>query len=491
MRLSKLIENLERQVVYEKEDWDREIVELCFDSRQARTDSLFFCLTGGSLDGHNYAKESISHGAVAIVTEQRLSVSVPQIIVDDTRKVLSILSNRFYGNPSERLSVVGITGTNGKTTTAYMLASILNASGRKTGVIGTLGIKYNGKEFPCDLTTPDPVFLHKTIADMFLDGVRFVVMEVSAHALYYQKTYGIFFSACIFTNVTQDHLDFFPDMLSYERAKKRLFFDKIPPLAILNGDDKIGRKWGEELLKEDGKNTTLFYGISEPADAFALITEENLAGSDCLFNINDEICRVKLSMVGRHNVYNALAAATCAIELGVGAWDIEKGLSSLNGVRGRLEKVANYDGAEVFVDFAHTPDGLEKSLSALRRHCKGRLFCLFGCGGNRDKTKRPIMGQTVAKNCDFSILTSDNPRYEDPLDILSDIEKGHRRFSNKYVIVPDRERAIEYALEHLRERDVLLVAGKGGERYQEIMGIKYDFDDNDIIAKILKRKESF
>lgn len=494
MRLSKLLENLsEREIVYSGKHWEREITELSFDSRRIKQGALFFCLTGGNADGHDFARFAVKNGAVAVVVEKplyALPVSVPQIVVENSRKALSKISSRFYGEPCEHLRVIGITGTNGKTTTAHMLASILQASGKKTGVIGTLGAKYDGREYPCDLTTPDPIALHKLFADMFLSGVEYVVMEVSAHALHYYKTDGIFFTACIFTNCTQDHLDFFSDMESYKSAKKRLFSNENCPLAILNGDDETGRKWGEErLLTATEKEKTYFYGITEPADAFAVVTNERLNGSEFVLNVNDEICRVSLSMTGRHNVYNALAAATCAIALGVEILWVEKGLNALKVVKGRLERVSTYQGAEIFVDFAHTPDGLEKSLSALERHCKGRLICLFGCGGNRDKGKRPIMGQTVAKKCAFAVLTSDNPRYEDPLDILSDIERGYRRFSGKYVIVPNRERAIEYAIEHLREGDVLLVAGKGGERYQEIMGIKYEFNDNDIIEKIVKNKE--
>jgi UDP-N-acetylmuramoyl-L-alanyl-D-glutamate--2,6-diaminopimelate ligase len=207
-----------------------------------------------------------------------------------------------------------------------------------------------------------------------------------------------------------------------------------------------------------------------------------------MFNINDTLCRVTLSMTGRHNIYNALAAATCAQALGISANSIASGLTAMKGVLGRLQFIAKINEANIFVDFAHTPDGLKQSLSALSEHCKGRLICLFGCGGNRDKSKRAIMGETVAKYCDFAVLTSDNPRFEDPLDILSQIEKGYRRYSSKYIIIPDRAIAIDYALEVLMPNDILLVAGKGGEEYQEIMGIKYPFSDNDIIEKLVLKK---
>ncbi len=492
MRLSKLIEGLsEREMIYTGQDWDKEITGVYMDSRQCKVGGLFFCLTGGNADGHLYAQSALQKGAAALVVERKLDVDVPQILVKNARKALAVIGGRYFGDCHEHLRIIGITGTNGKTTTAHMLANILQAAGKNVGVIGTLGAKYAGKEIDCGLTTPDPIVLHKLFADMFLQGVEYVIMEVSAHALYYDKVEGIAFSACIFTNCTQDHLDFFSDMESYKSAKKKLFAHKNCLLALMNSDDETGREWGQERLSnEKNGGTTCFYGINDPADAFAVITEERITGSDCLFNIEDEICHVRLSLTGRHNVYNALAAATCAMKLGVSAKEISQGLCALKGVCGRLEKVASYQGAEIFVDFAHTSDGLEKSLSALRAHCKGDLVCLFGCGGNRDKSKRPIMGATVANNCDFAVLTSDNPRYEDPLDIISGIEKGYRRVSSKYVIVPNRERAIEYAIERLRAGDVLLVAGKGGERYQEIMGIKYECNDNDMITKILKKKGS-
>ena len=224
------------------------------------------------------------------------------------------------------------------------------------------------------------------------------------------------------------------------------------------------------------------------ADAFAIVTDESLSGSACMMNINDTLCRVSLRLLGEHNVYNALAAATCAVELGVSARHVAAGLNGLKEVEGRLQRIGCFQGGEIYVDFAHTPDGLQRTIDTLKKHCKGRLICLFGCGGNRDKTKRPIMGEIVAKKADFAILTSDNPRYEDPLDIIAGIEKGYRRFSAKYVIVPDRKRAIDYGIDILQNGDVLLVAGKGGEQYQEIMGIKYPFNDHDIIAKTLFEK---
>lgn len=485
MRLSKLAKSLKDGCVVFEGEWDREISALTIDSRKKLKNSLFFCIKGENTDSHLLAREAVENGAVAIVTERELLIDVPQILVKDTRKALGILSSIFYGEPSKRLKVIGITGTNGKTTTSYMLASILQSAGKSVGVIGTLGVAYGRKKFSSDLTTPDPIALHSIFSDMLVCGVEYAVMEVSAHALYYHKTAGVEFCAGIFTNLTQDHLDFFEDMPAYKSAKSRLFCPEVCPIAILNGDDEVGREFGD-MRKEQGE--TVFYGLQTPCDAFAVLTDERLQGTECLLNIDDKLSRITLSMVGKHNIYNALSAAACASALGVSVHAISQGLTQIQGVKGRLQRAGSYHGGEIFVDFAHTPDGLSKCLDALRPYCKGRLITLFGCGGNRDKTKRAPMGETVAKKADFAVLTSDNPRYEDPLDIISEIEKGYRRYSVRYVVVPERKRAIEYALEFMRKGDILLVAGKGGEEYQEIMGIKYPFNDQATIENLLEKK---
>ncbi len=486
MRLSKLLVGIEGELLYASEKWEREITSLATDSRSLAPSSLFVCLVGENADGHDYAKEGIRNGAVAVVTQRRLALSVPQFLVKDTRETLGLLADLFYGSPSKRLSVVGITGTNGKTTTSYMLEAIFKEQGKKTGVIGTLGVRYNGKEYPSDLTTPDPVELHATLAEMERYGVEYVFMEVSAHALYYKKTAGVRFRACIFSNLTQDHLDFFGDMQAYKNAKMQLFLPERCPLAVLNGDEETGREIGKNRQLLGAK--TFFYGLNTPVDAFAVITDERLQATECMLNINDKLCRVRLSMSGRHNVYNALSSAALAVELGVSPAAVARGLTKLKGVKGRLQRIPLDDGYNVYVDFAHTPDGLIKSLDTLRGYCKGRLVCLFGCGGNRDRGKRAMMGEVAAKRCDFSVLTADNPRYEDPLDIILEIERGYRRFSTAYVIVPNRKQAIFYALEGLQKGDILLIAGKGGENTQEIMGIKRPFDDQAIVEEFFKEK---
>lgn len=456
---------------------------LCDDSRCVKHGDLFFCKKGANFDSHTLASEVLKKGAVAVVCERELAIPAVQIVAKDCREATALIANEFYARPAEKLKIIGITGTNGKTTTAYMLSSILKRAGKSVGIIGTLGVYYAHKKIAPELTTPDPLFLQETLADMAALGVEYVVMEVSAHALHYKKDAGIHYAACIFTNCTQDHLDFFSTMRRYSETKKTLFTVEKCPLAILNADDPLGLEIGEEFAGE-----TLYYGLETPAHAFAVITGESLHGTELMLNVKDRLKRVSLQLAGRHNVYNALAAATCAQALGFTMTQISSGLSTITRVKGRLEAVEEWNGAKIFVDFAHTPDGLQNSLSALKRHCRGKLVCLFGCGGNRDKEKRPLMGEAVAKTADFAILTSDNPRYEDPMDIISGIEKGYRPVSTKYVIVPERERAVEYAIGMLKEGDILLVAGKGGEDYQEIMGIKYLLNDNDLIKKTIKEK---
>ena len=456
-----------------------EVTGVCADSRILNRGEVFVCYTGGNVDSHIYAAEAFERGAAAIVCQRRLDLPLTQVIVEDGRAAMAPLSRAFYDYADKKLSIIGVTGTNGKTTTTYMLKSIFDAGGYKTAVIGTLGVAYGDKFISPELTTPDPIFLHSVFADMVQCGVKYVFMEVSAHALYYGKVDGLHFAAAVFTNLTQDHLDFFGDMRTYAQAKKKLFQKDRCDIAIVNSDDAFSA----EIIKCGCK--VLSYGLENPADTFAIDLSESIDGSDFVINLSDELYDIHLNMPAIHNVYNALAAATCAHALGVNIDTIARGLAALKGVNGRLEKVAEYNGGRIFVDFAHTPDGLEKSLSGLRKLCDGKLYCLFGCGGNRDSSKRPLMGEAAAKNSDFLIVTSDNPRFEDTYDIISQIEPGIQKVGTPYVTISDREMATEYAINLLQKGDILLVAGKGGETYQEIMGIKHSYNDNTIIKKIL------
>lgn len=477
MQLGKLLKYIQTEEVLG--DTNIEISALCTDSSKAAKNVLFFCYKGVNHDSHTDIDEAVKNGAVAVICERKLDCPVTQIIVKDGRAQIARVARAFYGFPDKKLKIIAVTGTNGKTTTTYMLSSIFKADGKSTATIGTLGISYGEKFISPELTTPDPVYLHHVFADMVAAGVEYVFMEVSAHALYFDKIYGLTFEAGIFTNCTQDHLDFFKNMKDYAECKKLLFKEGRCHCAVINSDDGLGI----ELLSE--VKNPISYGLKNPADVFAIDISEKIDGTTFVLNLFDELYEVKLCLPALHNVYNAMAAAACAKLFGVKINIIAKGLNSLKTVEGRLEKVARYNGAEIFVDFAHTPDGLEKSLQSLKKLCKGRLFCLFGCGGNRDATKRPLMGSVAAKYADFLIITSDNPRYEDPFDIISDIEKGVKPYRVKYVTVTEREIATEYAISLLADGDILLVAGKGGEHYQEIMGIKHSYNDNRVIKNII------
>lgn len=458
---------------------DVEISGLCADSRKVKKGDLFFCYKGEKFDSHSCAAQVAAAGAAALVCEKKLGCPLPQIIVPDGRAAVAKAARAFYGEADKKLKLVAVTGTNGKTTTTYMLDSIFRTAGKKCAIIGTLGISYAGRFIAPELTTPDPVYLHSVFRDMVDCGVEYVFMEVSAHALYFDKIAGLKFEAGIFTNCTQDHLDFFADMKEYAAAKKKLFEGGRCRFSVLNSDDAAGR----EIARFAPSPVT--YGLKNPADVFAVDVEERITGVSFVLNLFDELYEIRLKMPAVHNVYNAMAAATCAKLLGINIGTIAGGLSSLKSVPGRLECAGSFNGAHIFVDFAHTPDGLEKSLQSLKKLCKGRLYCLFGCGGNRDRSKRPLMGEVAAKYADFLIITSDNPRYEDPFDIIREIEEGVRPSGKAYITVTDRETATEYAVHLLKEGDVLLVAGKGGETYQEVMGIKHSYNDNTVIKNII------
>ncbi len=475
MKLSELVKELPIKRI----TGDCEVYSLCTDSRVAGEGDLFFCYKGTQRDSHDDAVSAEKSGAAAVICEREVRVSCPQVIVPDGREAMARIAAAFYGHPERKLKIVGVTGTNGKTTVAHMLFRILTEAGEAAGLIGTLGARYGCKKIAPALTTPDPVFLFSILADMEKEGITHVVMEVSAHALYLKKDCPITYEVGIFTNFTQDHLDFFKDMKSYGEAKKQLFLPSRCRYAVLNADDVFSRRLAERGVP------CIFYGLDNPADAFAVVKSENIRGSSVLINVEDELCKAEIRMTGRHNVSNALAAACAAKRLEIKPAAVARGLSYEEGVDGRLEWTASFRGADVFVDFAHTPDGLEKSLSSLKEHCGGKLVCLFGCGGNRDASKRPIMGATAALLCDFCVITSDNPRYEDPCKIIGEIEKGYRSVSSSYVAVEDRKKATEYALKILSEGDVLLVAGKGGETYQEIMGIKHAYNDKAVIKSCI------
>ena len=477
MKLSNLIKNVKTKEIIGTTDV--EILSLSIDSRDIDKKSLFFCIKGENFDGHDFVLQAKTYGAKAIVCERRLDTSLTQIIVDNVRSTMSYIMANFYNNPQKKLKIIGITGTNGKTTTSYMIKHVLDAYGISAGVIGTLGIKYNDTFLSPSLTTPDPITLFKVLNDMVNAGVTVVIMEVSAHASKLKKLDAITFYAGVFTNLSLDHLDFFITMENYKNAKLAFLNEKRCKYLVVNTDDVVGR----EILGTTNK--VISYGIENPSDVFAINLTPDACGESFVVNLFDKIYDVKLKVFGKFNVYNALSSMIVCSMLGVPTDKIIEYISTFLGVQGRVERL-KFDKKTVFIDYAHTPDGLKKAIDAVLPYTVNRLICLFGCGGNRDKEKRKLMGEISAKNADFSIITTDNPRFEEPMAIIKEVEKGFSGITDEYVLIEDRRDAIRYALKIAKDGDTVLIAGKGGEKYQEILGVKKHFDDKEIVEEFFK-----
>lgn len=480
----RLLEIINKVNVIDKINFcDFDIEEICDDSREVYKRCLFFAIKGNNTDGNKYIDEAIERGAVAVVTETPCLSNVCQIIVKDIKIAMAEMASNFYKPKGKRVKVIGVVGTNGKTTTTFMLKSILTKAGYNTGVIGTLGAFYLKAEVAPELTTPNAIGFFELLCNMANAGVEYAVVELSAHAIEQKRLGNLKFECLIFTNCTQDHLDYFKDFGVYEKTKMSVFNGKNCRFAVVNSDDLTGRK----ILKEN-KVKIFTYGIYNPSDVFAINVNNDIKGVSFVINAFDDIDNFYYGSAGLFNVYNALAASTCASVIGVSTSDIKEGLKDIKCVPGRMEFVENFNGANVIIDYAHTPDGLENLLKTVKEITKGRVVLVFGCGGNRDKEKRPIMGEIAGKYADFTVITSDNPRYEEPYFIISQIEKGLRKHSLSYITIQNRKMAIGYALTKLKSGDTLVVAGKGAEEYQEIMGIKSRFSDKeeikDNIAKI-------
>ncbi len=481
MKLKELIKGVKVNEIIGKNDL--EIGSVQTDSNRACKNSLFIAIKGNDYNGADFIRQVESAGATAVVTEEKINTSITQVIVNNCREAVSLIADNFYQNVSKKMTLIGVTGTNGKTSTTHLISQILNNLGEKCGVIGTLGVFYGNNYLEPTLTTPDPLILNKILYDMYNDGYKTVVMEISAHAIYYKKINNLKFKVGIFTNCTRDHLDFFKDYAVYKEVKKSFFESDLCEYAVVNVDDEVGG----EIVKS--RKNTVTYGIDNPADVFAMDIVENEDNSNFILNLFDEVFFVKTKLLGKFNVYNLLSSATACALTGQKIIKIGEKLKSLNGVKGRIECV--FDGDfKVFIDYAHTPDGLENILSTLRKITKNKLICVFGCGGNRDKGKRKEMGKISGKYADFTVITSDNPRFEEPMDIIFDIEKGIISTTKQYVIVQDRYLAIEYALNMALPNDVIVIAGKGSENYQEILGIKRPYNDKDTVKEILRRKRN-
>lgn len=476
MKLSKLLEDVE--IIEIVGNTEKEINEIIIDSKLVVKNSLFVCLSGEKFDGHDYVGQAERYGASAVVVERKVQTNLTQIIVKNSRQVLPLLCSAFYENCDKKLKLIGITGTNGKTTTAHLIYQTLKYADKRCGVIGTIGIYYNDKFIEANLTTPDPPELFKILYDMYNAGIEIVVMEVSAHAIFLEKIYGMNFKIGVFTNLSLDHLDFFENIEKYKESKLKFFRNNFCEYIVTNSDDETGR----EIISLNKK--TFSYGLENPADVFAIDLLSDKSGTQFIINLFDYVYQVKINLIGEYNVYNSLASATCGAILGIKPQKIMNALEKVKPISGRLEKVYD-DKFTVYVDYAHTPDGLEKSLTTLKKLAKKRVICVFGCGGNRDKSKREIMGNISGKYSDYTIITSDNPRFEEPMEIIKEIEKGVINSCGNYLIIQDRYEAIDYVLKHAKKEDLILIAGKGCEKYQEVFGIKKMFNDKDTVIEIM------
>jgi UDP-N-acetylmuramoyl-L-alanyl-D-glutamate--2,6-diaminopimelate ligase len=494
---------------------DPEIRRVSYDSRRVEPGDLFACLPGLKTDGHRFLGDALARGAAAVLLErpEASPLSVPALLVPSAREAMAWAAAALHGYPSRRLTLVGVTGTNGKTTTTYLVEALFRAAGRKTGVIGTLGARIGDRALPGDRTTPEAPDLQALFAEMGAEGVSAASMEVSSHALAQHRTLGAEFDAGIFTNLTQDHLDFHESMEAYFEAKTILFRDyparsAKPFIAVINADDPYGRRLAAEL----GRVVT--YGVTDPAAQVRAADVRALpAGISFTLRLGEESpIPVRLSLGGHFNVLNALAAAAAGWALGIPAGTIGAALESVLGVPGRFEAVREGQEFAVIVDYAHSPDGLENVLRAARALEPARLLLVFGCGGDRDRTKRPLMGALAAEHAAIAFVTSDNPRSEEPSAIIADILAGVRqvlgarcsvlggevtdpcptgpstehRAPSTVVIEPDRRAAIEAALRAARAGDLVLIAGKGHENYQIFADRTIHFDDRETAREILR-----
>ena len=430
-----------------------EVRDLVYDARDATPGAAFFAVPGARVDGHDYAAQAVSNGAVALVVERSLSVGVPQLIVADTRSSMAVAADEFFGRPTEQLQVAGVTGTSGKTTTAFLLYAILAAAGRRPGLLGTVEARVGGERRGVVRTTPEAIDLQRTFREMIDAGDRSCAMEASSHASELHRLDRVRFSVLVFTNLSQDHLDFHGDMESYFRAKRRLFADGVP--AVVNVADEYGRRLAAEL-----------------PDAITFSGHDAAVLGD-----------IDVKLRGRFNVENALGALFAARALGIADDAIKRGIESVRGVPGRFETVDEGQPFTVIVDYAHKPDALEKVLRAARELARGRVIAVVGAGGDRDPGKRPLMGRIASELADVAIVTSDNPRSEDPLAIIDAIVAGA---TSGVDVEPDRAAAIGRAVEAAREGDVVVIAGKGAEQGQQLADRTIPFDDRDAARNALR-----
>jgi UDP-N-acetylmuramoyl-L-alanyl-D-glutamate--2,6-diaminopimelate ligase len=461
------------------------ITGLCYDSRRVDQGDLFFAVPGAISDGTRFAPAAIERGAAAVMTERPLHLDVPEIVVRDARRGMARIAATFYGHPGDDLTLLGVTGTNGKTTTVFLLESILRVAGFVTGLIGTIETRVAGHARPGVRTTPESVDLQALLADMRAQDVDAVAMEVTSHALALSRVEGLTFAAAAFTNLTQDHLDFHGDMDAYFEAKRSLFVAERSRRAAVNVDDPYGRQLYASLAIP-----CMGFGTSNDADLRATGVDVSPSGTEFIAVVDGRELKIATSLIGAFNVSNCLAAAATALQAGIEPGAIEEGIAALQAVPGRFEAVDAGQPFAVVVDYAHTPDSLENVLAAARRlaqRSEGRVICLFGCGGDRDRGKRPVMGAVAARGADVIVVTSDNPRSEDPEAIIAAIVAGvvSVRPDGPDVVLADRREAIARALSMARPGDVVVIAGKGHETGQQFKDHTIPFDDREVARTLL------
>lgn len=455
-------------------DVDIEVSGISYNSRLTKPGDVFVAVTGFKTDGHKYAKSAVENGAVCVVCEHEIEgVDVPCIIVENSRSALAEMACNFYGNPTKKLKLIGVTGTNGKTTVTYFVKSVLEANGEKVGLMGTNKNMIGNMDYHTERTTPESLEMQEFFSDMVKEGCTYAVMEVSSHSLDLHRVAGCDYDVGAFTNLTQDHLDFHGDMENYFNAKAKLF--DMCKTGVINADDSYGARLCEKCSCEK-----ISYGIKN-----GNMKAENVLYGDKGVSFDCGNMKINLGIPGTFSVYNALTAIGICKACGISDEVIEKALNSAQGVKGRAEIVDCGRDFTLLIDYAHTPDGLENILSSVRKFAKGRVVVVFGCGGDRDKTKRPKMGRVAGRIADFCIVTSDNPRTEEPDAIIRDILDGMDDAMAEYVVIENRRDAIEYAIRHARKDDVIVLAGKGHEDYQILKDKTIHFDEREVIREIL------
>ncbi|MCI8383382.1 MAG: UDP-N-acetylmuramoyl-L-alanyl-D-glutamate--2,6-diaminopimelate ligase [Clostridia bacterium] len=486
MKLKEMLVGLEGLKV--KGDLEQEIQKVESNSKNIKKDDLFIAIKGFDVDGHQYIGKAIEKGAIAVMVEEGCdlkALAIPEgitiVMAKNTREALAIVSSNFYGNPSKKFKLIGVTGTKGKTTTTFMIKEIFEKAGKKVGLIGTIATYRNGKKIKeSDRTTPESLELQREFAEMVKAGVEVVVMEVSSQSLKLHRVDGCEFDMVLFTNFSEDHISpkEHPDMEDYFNSKLKLF--QMCKTGITNADDLYGAK----IPKLFPENNIVTYGIDNFANVLAKDITITNSYVDFKVKITERNERVKTGIPGRFSVYNSLSAICVAQKFGIDSETVKEALAEVR-VPGRSELIANKRDLPIMIDYAHSPESLENILQAVKSYTRGRVICVFGCGGDRDSGKRPIMGEISGRIADFTFLTSDNPRTEDPEEIVKQIEEGMKKTKGNYKTVVDRTEAIKEAIKMANKRDIIVLAGKGHEPYQEINGEKYPYDERIIVNEII------